>query len=331
MLERGLVAQPLERVRGDVGHWRAGRCLSQRAQRGQPAIAQPGHLVAAHAGDLHQVVLGLPAGGAHRAKVTERAVLHRVGLGHLRRGDRRLEPRAHAPVVRREVVVPERALLADPEQHVHALGRHALNGRDAGAVEAELQDVRGLLGARQLGVERLVAPGAEPGGPLDLDEEVRAPAPPAIHERGLRDDLGAGPHGLCRLSRRRLEVPRLAERDLDDLAPLGPEPLEVGALVQLALAPQQLRVLVGDERPGALAARDLERQRRQVRALEVVVQVGGGKRDAAAHLLHDALSLPARCDRDGHTGILQEFSPGFRMLTTAPMSRWRASALRTAT
>src|SRR5256885_12571386 len=46
-----------------------------------------------------------------------------VGLGHLRRGDRRLEPRAHAPLVRREVVVPQRALLADPEQHVHALGR----------------------------------------------------------------------------------------------------------------------------------------------------------------------------------------------------------------
>src|SRR5256885_14807603 len=104
-----------------------------------------------------------------------------VGLGHLRRGDRRLEPRAHAPLVRREVVVRQRALLADPEQHVHALGRHALNGRDAGAVEAELQDVRGLLGAGQLGVERLVAPAAEPRGPLDFDEKVRAPAPPAVH------------------------------------------------------------------------------------------------------------------------------------------------------
>src|SRR5882724_3341326 len=139
------------------------------------------------------------------------------------------------------------------------------NGRDAGAVEAEPENVGGLLGASQLGVQRLVAPGAEPGGPVDLEEEVRAPAPPPIHERGLRDDFDAGPHGLGGLSRRRLEVPRLPERDLHDLAPLGPEPFEVGALVLLALAPQQLGVLVGDERPGALAARDLERKRRQVR------------------------------------------------------------------
>ena len=66
-------------------------------------------------------------------------------------------------------------------------------------------------------------------------------------------------------SHRRVEVPRLAERDLDDLAPLGPETFEVGALVPLALAPQELGVLVGEERPGTLAPRHLERQRRQVR------------------------------------------------------------------
>src|SRR5258708_16050099 len=68
-----------------------------------------------------------------------------------------------------------------------------------------------------------------------------------MHERGLRDDLGAGPHGFGGLSRRHVEVPRLPERDLDDLAPVGPETLEVGALVQLALAAQELGVLVGDE------------------------------------------------------------------------------------
>src|SRR2546430_16788469 len=109
-------------------------------------------------------------------------MLHRVGLGHLRRGDRRLKPRAHAPVVRREVVVPQRALLADPEQHVHALGRHTLNGRDAGAVEAELQDVRGLLGAGQLGVEWLITPWAESGGPAVFYRGGRASSLPAASE-----------------------------------------------------------------------------------------------------------------------------------------------------
>src|SRR5207249_9487853 len=151
-------------------------------------------------------------------------------------------------------VVAERPRLADPEQHVQPRRRHALDGRNAIAIEGELEHVRRLLRARQLRVERLVTPGAEPSGPLDLEEKVRAPAPPAIHERGLRDDLGAGTHGLGRLSRRRLEVPRLAERDLDDLAPLGPATLAVGALAQPTLAPQQPRVLVGEERASAVGA-----------------------------------------------------------------------------
>ena len=60
----------------------------------------------------------------------------------------------------------------------HVLGRRALDRGDAVAVEAELQDVRGLLGAGQFGVEGLVAPGTEPRRPLDPQQEVGAPAPP---------------------------------------------------------------------------------------------------------------------------------------------------------
>jgi len=47
-------------------------------------------------------------------------------------------------------------------------------------------------------------------------------------------------------------------------------------------------VVVGQERPLALPARDLEGQRREVLALDVVVEVGGGENEAAADGLHDA-------------------------------------------
>ena len=166
------------------------------------------------------------------------------------------------------------------------LRRHALDRGDAVAVEAELQDVRGLFGAGQLGVERLVAPRAEPCRPLDPQQEVRAPAPASIHERGLRDHLGARPHGLRRPPGRGLEIPGLAELDLDDGAALALQALEVRALVYLALAPQQVGFLVGDVRTRALAPRHLEGQGRQMRALDVVVQIRRRKKDVSVSALH---------------------------------------------
>jgi len=144
----------------------------------------------------------------------------------LRRRNRRLEPRAHTPVVRREVVVPERALLADPEQHVHALGRHALNGRDAVAC-------RNTAAGRTWASRRAPAwrssgssPGAEPGGPLDFDEEVRAPR--HRPSTNVACEMISAPARMASAVSRAaaVEVPRLPERDLDDLAPPGPETFE---------------------------------------------------------------------------------------------------------
>jgi predicted nucleotidyltransferase len=50
----------------------------------------------------------------------------------------------------------------------------------------------------------------------------------------------------------------------DDRAALGPQALEMGALVLLALASQELGMLVGEVRAGAAASRHLERKRREV-------------------------------------------------------------------
>jgi hypothetical protein len=87
-------------------------------------------------------------------------VLDPVGLGRRCVSERLQEPGADAAVVGGEVGVAQGAPLADAEQDVHRLGCDALDGGDRLRVEAELQDVGGLLGARELGVEGFVAPGA---------------------------------------------------------------------------------------------------------------------------------------------------------------------------
>ncbi len=163
------------------------------------------------------------------------------------------------------------------------------------AVEAELEDVRGLLGPGELRIERFVAPGAELRGPIDLEQEVRTPPPPSVDEGRLGDHLGAFAHGLRGARGGGREVPRLAELDLDDRAALGPQALEMGALVLRALAGEELGLLVGDVRAGTLAARDLERKRREVGALDVVVQVRRREREVAGEGAHGSgVSLRGR-------------------------------------
>jgi hypothetical protein len=169
---------------------------------------------------------------------------------------------------------------------VHVLRRHALDGGDAVAVEAELKDVGRLLGPGQLGIERLVAPRAEARGSRNLQQEVGPAAPPARHERGLRDHVGARPHGVRGPARRGVEVPRPAELHLDDREPLLSQALEMRALVLFALPPEEIALLVRQVRAGPLLERHLERERGEVGALDVVVQVGRRKDDLPGDVLH---------------------------------------------
>ena len=145
-----------------------------------------------------------------------------------------------------------------PSSTCIAPGVRALDGRDRFAVEAELQDVGGLLGPRQLRVERLVAPAPERRRLLDALEEVRAASPVAADERRLLDDLRAGAHRLDRGARRALEVPAVGADDVDDLAAGRAQAGQVRGLVRLALAPEQVAVIVRRVWSLAGAARDLE-------------------------------------------------------------------------
>ena len=70
------------------------------------------------------------------------------------------------------------------------------------------------------------------------------------------------------------------------MAALGAKLVQVGGFVLLALAPEEVGVVFGDV--GALpgAAGGFEGQPGEVRALDVVVEVGGGEDEAIARRLH---------------------------------------------
>ena len=112
-------------------------------------------------------------------------------------------------------------------------------------------------------------------------QEVGTAAPRAVHEGGLRDHIGAGSHRVLRTGRSGVEVPTPVHRDLDHLATFGMQAFQKLELVQLALFLQQLRPFVCHVRRIALASRNLARERREVPAADVVVEVGGRKQDPA--------------------------------------------------
>ena len=317
-LQPGLIVQRVVRPRRQVGDLRLCRRRRQLGQRADARRPQPRDLIALDAGHQHQVVLAPPPLVAHLAELAQRAVVDRVRLGGRGAAERGEEAAAHASVVGGEVGVAQPPALADAEQHVHRDRCRLLDGGDRLAVEAELQHVRRLLGARQLGVQRLVAPRSQRGRLLDPLEEVRAPAPVAQHERRLVDDLRPRAHGLERGACRALEVPAIRADHVDDLLALRAQRGQMRGLVLLALAPQEIDVILRHVRPRAGAARDLERQRREVRALDVVVEVGGREDQAAVERLHrrkDYLSRPiaARTERpNGSGGGLLRASCGLR-------------------
>ena len=122
-------------------------------------------------------------------------------------------------------------------------------------VEAELEHVRGLGRARELRVHGLVR-----AVRLAL-EEVREPAPGAVGEVRLVDDLRlAGADRLLGEPPRLVGVEALVVvgRDADDRASLGDEPREVRGLVLVTLAADEVAVRVVHARPLELAALHLQ-------------------------------------------------------------------------
>ena len=121
---------------------------------------------------------------------------------------------------------------------------------------------------------------------VDALQEIGAAAPVALDEGRLVDDFGAGAHGFFGGAGGGGEVPGVGAQGVYDLAALGVELFQVGGFVLFALAAEEVGVVFGDV--GALtgAAGDFEGQRREVGALDVVVEVRGGEDEARARRLH---------------------------------------------
>jgi hypothetical protein len=168
----------------------------------------------------------------------------------------------------------ERHALPGAELDVEALGQPPLDPPELLGVEAELEHVRGLGRARELRVHGLVR-----AVRLPL-EEVREPAPAAVREVRLVDDVRlCGGDGLLGepLCLDGVEVGVVAGGEVDDRPALGREAREVRRLVLVALAADEVAVRVVHVRPLELAALHAELEVRQVRAGEVGREVGRGE------------------------------------------------------
>jgi hypothetical protein len=183
---------------------------------------------------------------------------------------------------------------AAAKRDVHPLGLRPLDCGQSLDVRADLQQCRGLYMARQLRVHHLVAPRADGAWPLDAQQEVREPEPPAVEERGLVDGVVAAPD--C-LGRGRGGGPQLVQPsraggvvvpgvDSRDASPVGFQSRQVASLVLETSLRDEVDFRIDPGRafhqPG---------ERRQLQAHEVLAgqetdQIGRGEDRIAADELH---------------------------------------------
>ena len=79
---------------------------------------------------------------------------------------------------------------------------------------------------------------------------------------------------------------RLAPMTSTTCAPGRAQALQIRGLVLLTLPAEEIAVLVEDEGTLACTTRDLERQRGEMRALDVVVEIGRREDQATVQRLH---------------------------------------------
>jgi hypothetical protein len=276
-LEAGLEAQAVERLGAhlrDARVWReVAELLERRDSRGGEAF----DLRPRDAGGERQVVVALPLRLAEREEVAESAVLDRVRVSRRAARDCVEEPSAQPPVEGEVVVRVEALGLASAGDDAHRARHRALDARDLLGVEAELDDVSRPSVPRELGVERLV-------GAIGLaNNEVGEPTPGVVGERRLVDNRRTVAHGAFRgvSSTVPANLPRLA--DPDDI--VG-ERAEVGSLVLLTLAADEVGVRVVAERLWQLLERDGDLKHRQMRAGNESAEVGGREDKAGVPKLH---------------------------------------------
>jgi len=224
------------------------------------------------------MIVGFAPRVAVTLPVTQLAVLDGVGVGAVgARGEHTLEAALDAAVVGGEVGETEAFARVRPEDDVDLIRLRVLLGGQQLRVEAELEQEVRLDAARELGVGHLVAPVAERGALGAALEEVGVAAPAlTVEEDGLVDDLGAGLHRLAGALGAALQpVEARLALDLHDLASGGAQRLHVSGLVLVSLVGDQLSGLFACLLDGRASAHHFEVEMAQMRALEVVDEIGG--------------------------------------------------------
>jgi hypothetical protein len=173
--------------------------------------------------------------------------------------DALLEGRLRRSVVRRVVgdAVPLDRSGAAAQCDVHPFGLGALDLGQLFHVRADLQQGRSLDVAGQLGVDDLIAPGAQSARPLDSHHEIGQPEPPPVEEGGLVNHVVAAPDRLPRGLRGRPQ-PRQTVRgrnvaigclDARDLPPAALELRQIAGLVLETALRDQVYLRVESHRP----------------------------------------------------------------------------------
>ena len=276
-LQRRLVAQRLEGMRRDLRHrrLRRGPRERRRASAAQPSRSRT-TCSRRDAGDLHEVVVGAPA-RRRRPRGTRTARSARPDT-------------ARSPPAQRWPPRTARARGGSTPRSRRSAARAARRRRGARACapasrpgRRRCRRCRSRAAARTSASRRARASRRAPRSatapsfdvPVDLEQEVGAPAPPAVDERRLRDHLGAGAHRLARCGAAAASKSQRSSIAISTTSrPSARRRSRKSRSCCLALVPQELAPLVGHVRLRALAARDLARERREVPALDVVVQVG---------------------------------------------------------
>ncbi len=236
---------------------------------------------------------------AHRAPVTDPAVLHRLGLG-LHHASQ--EGRAQPAKIGLEIGAAERLLAAVAEQQAHRPRRPSKCPGQEVRVDTQLDQGARLGVQRQLGVHDLVGPCTQAAGLVDPHQEVRPPEPLCIDEGTLVDQAHPAPHRLRGVGGCALPVEALATALEADEVAARLQDLQLARLVLDAPLRQRVRERITKHGLCDLARGLAPRQLGQVPTGVVVRQ--RRRRVALRHRTTPAPSSPATSARSARQPAL---------------------------
>ncbi len=308
-----LFPYPRERSVADAVHPGPDRHLHHRQCRqcAHIPLHQPRPLTPRDPRHQRQMIILPPHPVTLRPPVADLTMLHRLRVrgGPTATPHLRLKPPPHRPVVSR-VLVKKKRLKPNhrpPQRQPHLPRRHPLHPRQQIRIQRNLQHRPPLGLPRQLGVHNFIRPRPELTRSVHPNQKVRIPTPAPIKEPRLVDDVHTAPHGVDGELRAESSVffVTFLRRSRGDFFDCPAEIAEVlkdsGFVLQAALFEGfGAGVFVGSW-AGAVAKGDGEIQGGEVRAGEVVGEVGGGGEEGGVRGSHVDFPPSVGCGAPGAT------------------------------